>query len=169
VGLGSFYLHEDEWAMIDLVPSENRAECQASAAAGKAFGEAHRAPGGGWTDVYVHPEVTHGIAERRLTVADLEGLLGWPRYQSVASGYGGLREPVPRAFAFGDGRHVLYGSVDADGIVTGLHLFRRAPELRAKLVQLGAAQRLIAIDWWRDQVIPLDDDVATAAWLRDDD
>ena len=36
---GMFYLHEDEWAMIDLVPSENFEETLRVAAEARAFGQ----------------------------------------------------------------------------------------------------------------------------------
>jgi hypothetical protein len=38
---GLFYLHKDEWAMIDLLPAENLADLLRTTAEAKTFGEEH--------------------------------------------------------------------------------------------------------------------------------
>ena len=78
---GRFYLHEDEWAMIDLLPRENFADLLRTAEEAKTFGEEHF-DGFGWTAMYVIPKPTHPLVEKGLPLHELKMLLGedvsWP-------------------------------------------------------------------------------------------
>jgi hypothetical protein len=49
--LGALYVHEDEWAMIDLLPSENFGEILRIAGEAQTFGEEHF-DGSSWTAAY---------------------------------------------------------------------------------------------------------------------
>jgi hypothetical protein len=169
----TFNIHEDDWGMIHVVPSENAAERAAAVQTARDFGDAHQAPGGlGWTAPHVVPEPEHTIGQRGIAIAELEALLGrgWSRYAAVGSGYGPPPyEKVPRGYAFGDGTHVVYGSVDDANVVASVNISKLTPGLAETLVRLGRAQRLMAVDLWRDCVVLLDDEAAVAEWLREDD
>ena len=67
---GTFYLHEDEWGMVELLPVENMAGREVALEEGRQFGKDHSA-GVGWTDVYMVPEAHHSIAERHIPLAEL--------------------------------------------------------------------------------------------------
>jgi hypothetical protein len=167
-----FYLHEDDWAMIDLLPVEDRPHAEASAREAEAFAEAHRAPGGaGWTAMYVVPAPPNGIAARALDLPSLGALLGpaWHAYDGIDSGYSSYREEIGSAYALTDGHSVLYGNVDGRGLITGLHLHGPDPASAADLVRAGAALRLILVDHWSDQVIDLADRPRVEEYLTDTD
>ena len=165
-----FYLHEDDWGMIDLVPEENRLRAAAATDESRSFGEQHRAPGGiGWTDVYVTPEMPISFAERALTLDGLRALL--PELElceRVFSGYSTQRDEARSAFALKGAAGVLYGSLNADR-VTRLHLCDAGERFLEPLVRLGRAHRLVLVDWRQDLVIALDDEAAVARWLHGDD
>jgi hypothetical protein len=166
----TFYIHEDDWAMIDLVPVDNAAESARVAAEADAHAEAHRAPDGvGWTAMYVIPAPSVPLQARGLTLemvrATVGAAFGAPR--AVTSGYSSYREEVARGFALeGDGG-VLYGTTDEAGVVDGLHVYTASeePAFTAALVALGRTHRLILLDWWRHAQVDLSDADAVARWL----
>lgn len=159
-----FYLHEDDWGMIELVPVENRVQSEAVVAEARAHGEAHAAPEGGWSAVYVAPSPEVGIEVRRITLAALQECLGgeWRAHAGVDSGYASLREPVASAFALTDGSSVVYGSL-AGELVSSLCT---VPAEDARwLGRLGSAWRLVLVDLWRDEVVDLADSTAIERYL----
>ena len=169
-----FYLHEDDWAMIDLVPEENRVRAADATEEARAFGEAHRAPGGvGWTDMYVTPEMPISFGERGVTLPALRALVPeLEPYERVLSGYSSQRDPVPSAFALGGKDGVLYGSLDGDlggERIVELHVAHPGAPFAPILARLGQAYRLLLIDWSRDAVFLLSDEKALAAYFHDDE
>lgn len=165
-----FFLHEDDWGMIDLQPRENLAAAQTTVSEAREHGETHRAPDGlGYTAVYVAPEPQLPLSARALSLSTLSELLGrgWQRLASVTSGYSTYREELPRAFAFTDGTSVLYGH-HREGLVETLHLHRPSahPTLIATLHSLGVTLRLILQDLWCDAVIDLADRAALTGYLQ---
>lgn len=171
------YIHEDDWAMIDLVPVENAAEAARSAVEADAHAEAHRAPGGvGWTAMYVVPAPSVALRARGLTLADVRATIGaaFAAPRAVTSGYSSYREELPRSFALEGGGGILYGSTGDDGVVTGLHVYvvGEEPAFADGLEALGRAHRLILLDWWRHTQVDLTDGDAVARWIAgptDDD
>jgi hypothetical protein len=167
----TFHLHEDDWAMIDLVPAENAAASGAMVDEARRHGDAHRAPDGqGWKECFVAPPPQLPVAARRLTVEALAAHLGpaWHRPGEVTTGYSSLRVPVQGGFAFTAGGAALYGTATA-GVVDGLHLHGRnsSPTLLEALVALGAGANLVAVDLWLDEVVDLRDAVAIARYLAE--
>jgi hypothetical protein len=159
MALDCFFLHEDEWGMIDLIPAENHAHALSVVSEATAHGEAHRAPDGvGYTAMYVAPEPLCPLCTRTLSVASLAALLGtgWQQVPRVASGYSSFREELANAYAFTDGNHVLYGSHQA-GMLTTLHLHLGEASLALidTLHALGQGLRLILLDLFRDRVVDL--------------
>lgn len=59
-----FYLHEDEWAMINVMPAENLSRTKEITKDAQDFGEAHF-DGRGWTEIYLIPEVISNFQEVR--------------------------------------------------------------------------------------------------------
>lgn len=171
----SFYIHEDDWGRVSLEPDENRNDRARVSEEVRAFGEAHRAPGGiGWTDLMVVPASPVEITVRRITLPALRELLGPTAIETaeVTTGYASHREPVTNAFAFRcSGEpfwNTLYGCV-RDGTVTQLHLTHATPMLAPALHRLGSAFRLILCDFSRDGVVDLAQRAAIDRYLTDED
>jgi hypothetical protein len=160
-----FYLHEDEWAMIDLLPSENFEETLRIAREAQTFGEEHF-DGFGWTDVYVIPKPTYPFSLRILPLHELQGLLR-ERFLAasiVQSGYSTYRETLPDCFAFVEAEKAdgaFYGD-QKNGLVTRLHLLPCNEENRDRrtcfteiLYTLGVKYDLVLADWWNHSIIDL--------------
>lgn len=170
-----FYLHEDEWGMIELLPRENYAERQKVVAEAAAHSEAHRAPGGvGWTAIYVAPEAKVQLAVRGITLGALAEALGagWQRAARVTSGYSTYVEEATSSYAFWPPeRHhnwnVIYGNA-ADGIVTSLCVTHCELAIMPVLHRLGTMFELVLCDLWRDAVVDLADQVALARYIPTD-
>ncbi len=96
----SFYLHEDEWGMISIMPAENLSHSRATAAEAREFGEKHF-DGSGWTDIYVLPEEPYPIYARRILLSELQEMFAGFLSPAgrVESGYSSHREAVTGAFA----------------------------------------------------------------------
>ena len=171
-----FYLHEDEWGMIELLPRENYAERQKMVDAAAAHAEAHRAPSGvGWTAIYVAPEAKTPISERGITLTALAEALGpgWRRSPRVTSGYSSYVEEVTSSYAFRPPeRHhnwnVIYGKAQGE-LVTSLCVSHCEPPIMAELHRLGTTFKLMLCDLWKDVVIDLADPVALARYVSHND
>src|SRR5687767_10189398 len=114
-----FYLHEDDWGMVALVPAENREQCERLCGEARAFAEAHFAGNVAigenqvptYSAMFFVPAPEHPISTRAISLAELERLLGerFPRAREVQSGYSTYREKLPNCFAFGDPAAGVYG------------------------------------------------------------
>ena len=181
----AFYLHEDDWGMISLLPVENAAWVEeetrnAARAAEENFagftqvGEA-RIPT--YKEVYVISEEKHPIAERAIRLDDLRALLAenWPEAERVESGYSSHVEGLPSAFAFGkayDSSGAFYGS-HKDEVVTRLHILRPDSEeahavgaFEDALARVGEEYKLVLADWWIKAVVDLFDPGEVSNYLR---
>lgn len=174
--MASFYLHEDDWGMIDLLPAENAGWAEGVAQEAQRVARenfAGFAPFGGaqiptYHNVFVIPEEKHPISERGIRLDSLRALLagGWPEAEQVESGYSSHVGEISGAFAFGAAHGdpgAFYGS-HRDGIVTSLHIIRPSFDdaqaleaFEAALVQLGQQYNLVLADWWTDSVVDLGD------------
>jgi hypothetical protein len=171
-----FYLHEDEWGMIELLPRENYAERQNVVDQAAAFSEAHRAPAGiGWTDVFVAPAAKLGIASRGITLAALTDTVGpdWRRCRRVTTGYSSHVEECPTAFAFLPPQrdanwNIVYGT-HRDELVTSLCITHCELPIMPVLHRLGTTFQLMLCDLRQDAVVDLADVVALARYMPIDD
>ncbi len=76
-----FFLHEDDWGMIDLQPRENLAAAQTTVSEAREHGETHRAPDGlGYTAVYWYPEGIQGWQKAGQRMAEAQEI-PMPGYQ----------------------------------------------------------------------------------------
>jgi hypothetical protein len=173
-----FYLHEDDWGMVSLVPHENLAFLHEERDRIDAFSAAHF-DGVAWTDISVRSEEPSPIALRAIPYTRLTELFGslLPAADRFETGYSSYREPCPGCFAFGKPYDfALYGSIK-DGIVTGLSLSMQLPPadtalsqaLAVALVALGAEYQLVLVDWARSKIVNLSDPAAVARYLSDDE
>lgn len=175
---GTFYLHEDEWGMVELLPVENMAGREVAVADTRQFGKDHSAAVG-WTDVYLIPEAHHSIAERHIPLAELRALIAsWlPEADTVQSGYSTYVETMQLSFAFGNRAlrsGVFYGNYEGTTI-TQLNLIPPDQEAEAAVTRLaetlhtlGERYTLMLADWWSDRVVDLRDREAITSYLRGD-
>ena len=175
---GTFYLHEDEWGMVELLPVENMAGREVAVEEAAQFGKDHSA-GVGWTDVYMIPEAHRSIAERRIPLAELRALVAsWlPEADTVHSGYSTYVETLQLSFAFGNRAlrsGVFYGNYEGSTI-TDLNLIPPDEEAEAKVTRfaealraLGERYNLMLADWWSGRVVDLRDRAAVTSYLRGD-
>ena len=160
-----FYLHEDEWAMITFLPSENFAESLRIAREAETFGAEHF-DGFGWTDMYVIPKPTVPLDVRAIPLDALQTILTarFLLVESVQSGYSTYTEDIPNAFAFVEaeqGQEAFYGNQE-QGLVKTLHLlysFGASDAVPAHLIEslhtLGTTYDLVLADWWQHTIIDL--------------
>jgi hypothetical protein len=169
-----FYLHEDDWGMVSLLPDENLASLHEERDRIDAFSAAHF-DGSGWTDIYVRPGESHSITIRQIPYARLVDLFGGclPAAASVETGYGTYREPCPGCFAFGKTYDIaLYGSVQ-NGTVMQLHLSVEDLPANTALTQalvdalsaLGAEYQLVLVDWARSLIVSVANQAAVNQYL----
>jgi hypothetical protein len=170
-----FYLHEDEWGMVQILPSENFTRTVEIAQEANNFGQEHF-DGFGWTDMYVIPEEKHPISIRKIPFVELSNLVGnvLSPADIVQSGYSSYRETLKNCFAFGESNSeagLFYGS-QKDGIVVALNFFPCEPGnsgmvavLTDILVTLGEKYDLILADWWIDAVVRLQSREAVSSYF----
>jgi hypothetical protein len=169
--VGSWFVHEDDWGMISLVPAENRADRAAVVEAARAHGEAHQAPDGlGWTAIYSAPPPPTDIDARKITLEALGAVLGsrWQPVADLVTGYSSHRERVATGYAFQlpEGP-VLYGCI-TDGVISQLHVVRIRPSMADTLHRLGSTFDLILCNLWDDSVVELADRSAVDAYCADE-
>lgn len=174
----TFYLHEDEWGMIELLPIENMVGRKEIAEEAAQFGAEHF-DGAGWTEAYIIPEAQRLIAERHIPLAELRLLIGsWlPEAPIVQSGYSSYVETLQHSFAFGDRAlrsGALYGNYEGSTI-TRLNVIRPvegegvdAARFAEALHALGERHSLMLADWWSNLIIDLRDRDAVMSYLRGD-
>lgn len=172
----TFYLHEDEWAMIDILPAENVKQLQGIAREAQTFGEEHF-DGIGWTDMYSIPRVTHSLSIRAIEFAELKSVLKerFLSADSVQTGYSSYRETLPDCFAFVEAEKkdgAFYGK-QMNGIVTGLHLLPSESGNESAIAiftdilhALGMKHNLVLADWWSSQIVDLHVKDAIAHYMR---
>jgi hypothetical protein len=183
--MANFYLHEDDWGMISLLPAENAGWAEDTAREAERASDENFAGfvemGGGqiptYNDVYVIPEEKHPIREGSIRLDDMRALLAdtWPEAEKVTSGYSTYVEEVSNAFAFGAAygpSGSFYGSHE-DGIVIGLHITRpvsndaQAVEaFAAALAHLGRQYDLMLADWWSHTTADLRDPAGIRKYLE---
>lgn len=177
---GVFFLHEDEWGMVDIMPIENRAEAAQIADKAEEFGKEHF-DGFGFTDMFLIPEPKHPLASRQIPL-DFIRTLVTPHLAEATEVESGIQPgedlsylgPAPfSSFAFSDKNlGALYGN-HLEGVIQHLHLI--PPDVRddensafwlTTLTTLDSAYRLMLSDWWTRVSIDLADATAVQGYLR---
>jgi hypothetical protein len=171
-----FYMHEDEWGMVAVLPAENSARAVEIAQEAEEFGQEHF-DGSSWSEVYVIPAEEYRLADRRIPLAELAELIGGrlPAASKVQSGYSSYVEDLPASFAFGEaysGSGAFYGD-GKDGLITTLYVIppgsgdpARAALFAQVLSQLGDKYDLILADWWHHHVLDLRDEYAVMRHMQ---
>ena len=171
-----FYLHEDEWAMIEFLPAENSAEFRQTVHSAQAFGEEHF-DGFGWTDIYVFPQPMYPFSLRAIPLNELKALLT-ERFRPadiVQSGYSSYREAQLDGFAFVEAEKAdgaFYG-YQKNGLVTTLYLhpFNGSSSgiitLFAEILYiLGSKYDLVLADRWRSTLVDLKERKEVVEYLK---
>lgn len=162
-----FYLHEDEWAMITILPAENLSRSKGIAQEANEFSKAHF-DGFGWTNIYVIPEEKYPLSERQIPFSELSNLLSpfLAPADIVQTGYSSYRETVKYGFAYIslDDRFSGFYGEQKDGIALYLHLLPGGSRNAEKnipfvnvLSMLGSKYNLILADWWLHKIVDLRD------------
>ncbi len=163
--LATFFLHEDDWGEIELLPVENRLHCLGMMDDLRAFTR-RQAMG----NAFVLPNVQRDcrLSERQIPVLELSERLGdsFALAPMVQSGSSTSLQTLVNAFAFGQGygeRGAFYG-MQQEGIVFTLNLLlpqSSDPEILATyataLASLAVAHDLFVLDWWRKRVVSVRD------------
>ncbi|HEY7833194.1 MAG TPA: hypothetical protein VIG30_06465 [Ktedonobacterales bacterium] len=170
-----FWLHEDEWGMIDILPAENFASALQTAHEAEEFGKAHF-DGFGWTDMFVIPEAKAQLAQRNMPLSEIRTLTrGYlPAADRVESGIRpGEINCDNGSFAFAEeDKGALYGE-EREGVVQYLCMLppERVDEASmtfwtSALIMLGTTHHLMLADWWDKRLIDLSDRDAIVRYLH---
>lgn len=170
-----FWLHEDEWGMIDILPAENFASALQTAHEAEEFGKAHF-DGFGWTDMYVIPEAKIPLAQRNIALPEIRALAQehLSEADQVESGIRpGEISGKDGTFAFvAEDKSALYGD-SRDNIVQYLCMLPPGRVSEASetywtsaLLSLGTRHQLILADWWDKRLVDLSDHDAVVRYLR---
>jgi len=176
---GVFFLHENDWEGLEILPVENRARCLAAL---HAWREQSGPGSGGWrkTDAFVLPDTQQDcrLADRHISIDDLQRLVGpnLPRAAIVEARSSSCVRIASEHFAFGEGYGDLGGlyGKQQDGIVHSL--FAALPvstdsgnlSLYATvLTTLGNTHDLFLLDWWRKAVVALRNAAHICTYLRE--
>ena len=170
-----FYLHEDEWAQIEILPIDNMERVKEVGAEGQAFSDAHF-DGGSWSAIYVRPSTERPISELGIALEELRALIGGrlEEAKKIDSGTYSDVGSVKNGFAFcGDFAEsgAFYGLVD-DGLIRELNMLTpdwedaRAVDLFTDVLgEMGKRYGLMLADWWLFWMVDLRDGEAVKAYL----
>ncbi len=158
VAASDVLFHEDDWRQIEFFPKTRLETIKATLSELKAFETAHRAPGGGWTELYLRKPEPKPVLKGPRAVASLERTLGVTAGPGPVLYYG--QQTIVGRVANGfsltmEGGVDLYGFTDASGIaVLGVNFRLGGDDMAvARLfAALNASDGLIAVDW-RQQLL----------------
>lgn len=160
----TLYVEDDDWGEVEVLPAENADWCRAELHRIAVFADAHRAPGGGWTDVYIRRQPSRSLADLRLPLAPVLDALAarLPAFDRVTSGSFSAPEVVARARAFGPSPQAAVIVVaDADGTIVHsiLPILNDVGPGSAAVIDalrtLSSPEALIAVDWLGGELIQL--------------
>jgi hypothetical protein len=147
----TYFLHADDWGMIELIPKENQDVARKALAAG---------------DLFTRPEYVYVIGDRGLSLAEL----GWFFDGAmIAAGQlisGTTRQPelIEDGFAWFDPDFgAIYGTA-VDGQVVRLYFHNTVCDCGADfephitgLLTLARTFNLILVDWFVDEIVSFND------------
>lgn len=172
----TIYFHEDDFCQIQLLPARNWGHCAQQLGELSEFAEAHRAPGGGWTEVYMRQDEPESIASLALTVDWLCTLLAssLEPFDRVDTGYGSRRDPCEHTRAWGfDEDCAVFLEFAHDGTVQHIWLGLGGPGAEAQrsllkaLGDLGNLHPMLLVDWGWGRLFRSDDGASLASYLAE--
>ncbi len=169
----SLFFHEDDYAMLELIPSKRREEMAAEMEQIRTFADEHRTEGG-YTDLYVRQSDPRELAELQISLAEVEravSALASP-YDRVITGYGSsYRVECEGIRAFGPNEEIALLCEHGEGRVHKAWMLlnigdREQYDLSLKLLQAlaGIAPLTLADLAWGVQV-ELRDEKAVRQYL----
>ncbi len=170
----SAYFHEDDYCQVELLPAAAHGYCLNEMARIDEFAMAHR-DGPGFTDVYMRGESPVALASVSLTLADLRSTIGavLTPFDQVVTGYSSHRESCRSVNAWGldDAAAIFAGVGEADLVESVWFSLHGVPaecigEWCRALISLPRSTELVLADWNSSEVVPIDDELALAAYLR---
>ena len=174
-----FFMHEDDWGEIELLPVENRVRCLGVMNDMRVHTRL-RAGGKSPRDAFVVPDVQQDcrLSERNIRVLELCEQLeqSFTPAPLVQSGSSTSMQTLCNAFAFGQAygeRGAFYG-VQQEGIVFTLCLTLPQcidPEILSTyataLASLAVTHDLFVLDWWHKRVVSVRDPAPALTYLRE--
>lgn len=135
------FFHEDDYAMLELIPTNRKETIEAEMEQIRAFGDEHRTEGG-YTDLYVRQSDPRELAELRISLAEIEEAVSSfaHPYDQVITGYGSsYRVECEGIRAFGPNEETVLLCEHEDGLIRKawmlLNIGERAQyELASKLL-----------------------------------
>ncbi|NGZ77386.1 hypothetical protein [Saccharibacillus alkalitolerans] len=172
-GIRSLFFHEDDYAMLELMPAKRRGNVEAEMERIQAFAEQHRTEGG-YTDLYVRESDPKELAGLGIPLANVErAVSSFARpYDKVTTGYGSTYEAeCPGIKAFGPDEETVLLCEHEDGTLRKAWMLlnignRERYDLSLKLLRTlaGIAPLMLADLAWGVSV-ELSDEAAVRQYL----
>ena len=153
----TYFVHEDDWAMIEFLPIENKAQIEATMRTDHSQGNLH---------LDERPVIRCPIAMHGLSISTLEKhFAGYmTRTDDILTGTTTDMRDVPNGFAFYDELiGAVYGT-QHDGMVCSLYFDNRVCDcdndvdlLIKGMHKLGKKFKLMLADWWLDSLVDLNE------------
>jgi hypothetical protein len=172
--LPEFHVEEDDWRQIEFLPTSLRDDLQDEIAAIEKF-KIERWEGEGWADIYLRRDHLEGLPSIQLSFDELSKLFeSWSRHDlslvrenpdgaTIAKVHGSfLYEASEESFFYGQ-QH------DGSVAVLALRFFGQGrgsySKLIEKLVEMGGAFPLLAVDWNSGIIVDLRSREEIVRWV----
>ena len=167
------YFHEDDYCQTELLPIANLQHCRDQLGEIESFSAQHKSEFG-WTDMYVRPDAPQTLADCRITLIELQRVLGQflPTFDRVMTGYSTYKKPCQNTIAFGaDTNLILFAAHDGEFIITlWLTIFglsEHDAELASRVLKQMSQWRLLLVDWSMSALVALNETDAVERYLAE--
>ncbi len=157
----AFY-HEDDYCQKELLPLTAKDFCLKQMGEINDFSQEHQSENGGFTDIFIREEPSHGIEELGLRSEQLHEALSFlPPYDYVETGYSSYKEESKATYGRGNGdEENIFWSVNESGVVNAVWMdMEIAPVTidgwRKVLISLGRIAPVLLVDWGWDLCVDL--------------
>ncbi len=170
----SIYFHEDDYCMIEVLPSDNYDFCCNQAGQATEFSEQHKAENGiGWTDVYMVESAPKQLVEYKISEDQLDKVLSssFQKCKEIYSGYSSYREICKDTFAYVSGNIRLFYEIENNVVAKiwlNLDVYEEKDKIKAALLleKIADLGDLIIADWYFHHVVKLKNADSTAKYIH---